>query len=128
MQDRATSSCDPGMLRRAPLKSRKDYVLSPDVSRTDSALEAPLVFVGYGVTAPELRYDDYAGVDVRGKIVVVLDGTPSKFTADQRAHFLVHKRRTALDHGAAGLFAVIPGLLPARAPTGLLNRSALRHG
>ena len=31
----------------------------------------PVVFAGYGVTAPELGYDDYAGLDVKGKIVVV---------------------------------------------------------
>lgn len=39
-------------------------------------LEAPLVFVGYGVTAPEQDWDDYGDVDVRGKVVVVLVGDP----------------------------------------------------
>ena len=36
-----------------------------------------LVFVGYGITAPELKYDDYAGIDVAGKIVVMLRRTPA---------------------------------------------------
>lgn len=36
----------------------------------------PLVFAGYGITAPELKYDDYADLDVTGKIVVVLRHTP----------------------------------------------------
>jgi hypothetical protein len=39
-------------------------------------VQAPLVFVGYGITAPELHYDDYADVDVRGQVVVMLRRTP----------------------------------------------------
>ena len=39
-------------------------------------IEAPIVFVGYGLTAPEQKYDDYAGLDVAGKIVVVLRNVP----------------------------------------------------
>ncbi|MHC9083705.1 M28 family peptidase [Luteimonas sp. RIT-PG2_3] len=44
----------------------------------------PLVFVGYGITAPELEWDDYAGVDVRGKIVVILVNDPDFETAPGR--------------------------------------------
>ena len=44
-----------------------------------------LVFVGYGITAPELKYDDYAGLDVAGKIVVMIRRTPrASATGDQR--------------------------------------------
>lgn len=39
-------------------------------------VQAPLIFAGYGITAPELKYDDYADLDVRGKIVVLLRRTP----------------------------------------------------
>lgn len=39
-------------------------------------IEAPVVFAGYGITAPEYHYDDYAGLDVKGKIVIALDGEP----------------------------------------------------
>lgn len=39
-------------------------------------VQASLIFAGYGITAPELKYDDYAGLDVRGKIVVLLRRTP----------------------------------------------------
>src|SRR5215467_128352 len=38
------------------------------------SVEAPLVFVGYGLTVPEMNYDDFAGLDVRGKIVVMIGG------------------------------------------------------
>jgi hypothetical protein len=41
-------------------------------------LNAPVVFAGYGITAPELGYDDYAGIDARGKIVLVFDHEPQE--------------------------------------------------
>lgn len=41
-------------------------------------VRAPVVFAGYGITAPEFRYDDYAGLDVRGKIVLVFDHEPQE--------------------------------------------------
>src|SRR5512133_3408103 len=74
-------------------------------------VQAPLVFAGYGVTAPEYGYDDYAGVDVRGKIVLLLDGEPQ--AADPRSVFqgaadTLHAGRgmkalNAQKHGAAGV-------------------------
>ncbi|MBL7961714.1 hypothetical protein JNL27_15890, partial [bacterium] len=39
-------------------------------------IQAPVVFAGFGITAAEYNYDDYAGLDVKGKIVVALDGEP----------------------------------------------------
>jgi Zn-dependent M28 family amino/carboxypeptidase len=54
--------------------------LDPTVDITN----APLVFVGYGVNAPELGWNDYAGVDVRGKIVVMLINDPDFETGDDR--------------------------------------------
>ncbi|QCO66698.2 M28 family peptidase [Luteimonas yindakuii] len=46
--------------------------------------DVPLVFAGYGITAPELDWDDYAGLDVRGKVVVVLINDPDFETAPGR--------------------------------------------
>ena len=54
--------------------------LDPSVSVED----APLVFVGYGVNAPELGWNDYEGVDVRGRIVVMLINDPDFETGDDR--------------------------------------------
>lgn len=48
----------------------------------DTTVTAPVVFVGFGVTAPELGYDDYAGIDVRGKLVARLSGAPASFPQD----------------------------------------------
>ena len=49
-----------------------------------SLRDVPLVFAGYGITAPELDWDDYAGLDVRGKVVVVLVNDPDFETAPGR--------------------------------------------
>ncbi len=51
--------------------------------RVDVA-NAPLVFVGYGIVAPELNWNDYAGVDMRGKIAVILINDPDFETGDDR--------------------------------------------
>ncbi len=68
------------------LTDAKDYVLSPwftspakDGTKAQSDVSAPVVFVGFGVTAPDQHYDDYAGVDVHGKIVARIYGAPSSF-------------------------------------------------
>lgn len=47
----------------------------------DLHLEAPVVFAGYGITAPELNYDDYRGLDVMGKLVLVFDHEPQEADA-----------------------------------------------
>jgi hypothetical protein len=44
-------------------------------------VEAPVVFAGYGITSDGPKYDDYAGLDVPGKVVVILTGTPRRRTA-----------------------------------------------
>ncbi len=44
----------------------------------ETALSGPVVFAGYGITAPEFNYDDYAGLDARGKIVLVFDHEPQE--------------------------------------------------
>ncbi len=68
-------------------------------------VEAPVVFVGYGVTAPERGYDDYAGVDTKGKIVACFASAPATFPHEERAHFSAAstKAENAAAHGAVGI-------------------------
>src|SRR5580704_1186755 len=54
------------------LANRKDYLVHGSPLLTKRSLEAPVIYVGYGVTAPEQRYDDYKGVDTKGKVVAVI--------------------------------------------------------
>ena len=93
---------------------RKHYVLEQEFypgSTSDSGtVTAEVVYVGYGATAPELGYDDYAGIDVKGKIVMMEPEVP--VTPDRDADlfkrwrpysFHDYKMKNALAHGAAGM-------------------------
>jgi hypothetical protein len=54
---------------------------APDITGgffNDVSLHAPVVFAGYGITAPELNYDDYASLDAKGKVVLVFDHEPQE--------------------------------------------------
>ena len=74
--------------------------------------DVELLFVGYGITAPELQWDDYKGIDVRGKVVLVLDGdpqqTPGIFGGSARTLYgrWPYKVAEAGRHGAAGVLVV----------------------
>ena len=71
-----------------------------------TAIDAPMVFAGYGLDAPQAGYDDYAGLDVRGKIVVVLAGTPEGLPSDVAADLNAEKGHEAAARGAAGMILV----------------------
>jgi len=87
------------------LVEREDFLMSGDVSHTESEVEAPVVFAGFGVTAPELDHDDYRGIDVKGKIVAILRDAPARFPSEQRAHFASGflKAQNAAGRGAVGM-------------------------
>jgi hypothetical protein len=70
------------------------------------SVEAPVVFAGYGLDMPAHGYNDYRGLDVRGKIVVVLSGTPAGIPSDVAAHMSGDKRRMAAARGAVGMLIV----------------------
>lgn len=91
----------------------------------EASATAPVVFAGFGVTAPELGYDDYAGLDVRGKIVAVLLGSPATFPNDQRAFYSDRavQARNAATRGAAGLLGIYTPEREKRMPW----ESAVRH-
>jgi hypothetical protein len=80
----------------------------------NSFIDAPLVFAGYGITAPEYRYDDYTHLDVTGKIVIALRHEPQE--GDDKSAFagkqltshaeIANKAINAKNHGAAGVIIV----------------------
>jgi hypothetical protein len=69
-------------------------------------VEAPLVFVGYGIENERLKIDDYRGLDVQGKIVVALVGFPRGLPSEEGAHLNATKAQVAQRHGAVGLLQV----------------------
>ena len=95
---------------RTDLKLNEDF--SP-LSFSDSGqADAPLVFAGYGASADEFKYDDYAGLDVKGKIVVLLRYEPPQFSGkggnrDYTRHAaLITKAINARNHGAKAVVLV----------------------
>ena len=99
------------------LADAKGYILSTwfaspagkGGSKAESDVSAPSVFVGFGVTAPDQKYDDYAGVDVRGKIVVGFYGAPSTFPSTERAYYSdgIVKAKNAVVRGAVGVVSMM---------------------
>jgi hypothetical protein len=90
-----------------PLALGEDAFIGRGVRPAES-VEAPLVFVGYGLTVPEMNYDDFAGLDVRGKIVVMIGGGPSNIPGPLKAHYQngLERRRFLQRAGAVGTVAI----------------------
>ena len=60
----------------ARLKINEDFV--PIMFSSTGTFDGPLLFAGYGITAPEYKYDDYGGVDAKDKVVVVYEHEPQE--------------------------------------------------
>jgi len=90
-----------------PLVLGEDAIISLRVDPAD-VVEAPLVFVGHGLSNPEAKVDDFAGLDVRGKIVVYLAGAPSTIPGALAAHLQSAGERGALlrSLGVVGTIAI----------------------
>ena len=105
-----------------PLRQGTDMVLwTPRATPTAALSQSDLVFVGYGIVAREYHWDDYAGVDVRGKTVLVLLGDPGYGSRDPGVFKGLslsaygrwsYKIEEAERHGAAGVLLIHdPGTL-----------------
>ena len=94
----------------------KDMVIWTKREASESALRgSQVVFLGYGIVAPEYSWDDYAHADVHGKTVVVLTGDPGSATKDPKAFRgaaetyygrWTYKVEEAARHGAAGVLLI----------------------
>ena len=84
-----------------------DAILSTRIDPAPS-IEAPVVFAGYALTVPEMHYDDLAGLDLRGKIVLYISGGPSNIPGPLRSHYQsVGERGVFLERaGVAGIIAI----------------------
>ena len=88
------------------LKHRVTTMIRGPLAGGAAHVQAPLVFVGYGLTDKTVGYDDYQGVDVRGKIAVVLLGSPKGMDSEIGAHLMHEQPRFAAEHGAVGVLAI----------------------
>ena len=114
------------------LNYRTDYmVLTEQEKPTVEIKNSPLVFAGYGVVAPEYKWDDYAGLDVKGKIVVVLINDPGNagndttlFKGKAMTYYgrWGYKYEEAARHGASGIL-IIHDTKPASYPWTVVQSS-----
>ena len=92
--------------QRIALEQGKDAALRPSVTDKVRRHTAGFVFVGYGLRDARYRFDDYRGLDLRGKIAVALEGTPKGLPSEIEAHLQASKDRMAADAGAIGFVEI----------------------
>jgi Zn-dependent M28 family amino/carboxypeptidase len=94
-------------------RNSEDFIVASGVQSTPAAVNgAELVFVGYGIEAPEYKWDDYKGADLRGKVLVFLnndpDWDPALFEGTRRLYYgrWTYKYEIAARKGAAGAIII----------------------
>ncbi|HYM27996.1 MAG TPA: M28 family peptidase, partial [Steroidobacteraceae bacterium] len=102
-----------GKAGRVELAWRDDYIAASGVQEPSVAVQnAELVFVGYGMQAPEFKWDDFKGMDLKGKILVVMnndpDWDPNLFAGKRRLNYgrWDYKYESAARQGAAGAIII----------------------
>ncbi len=93
----------------------KDWVWAPGDARAVHAMDAGMVFVGYGISAPEQGWDDYKGIDCKGKVLVMMvndpmptAAEPDRFGGKGLTYYgrWTYKFEEAARHGAAGVLLI----------------------
>jgi len=95
------------------LQQGTEFIVASGLQAEEVAVaDAELVFVGYGIEAPEFNWDDFKGTDVRGKVLVMLNNDPDwdedLFAGDRRLYYgrWTYKYESAARHGAAGAIII----------------------
>ncbi|MGI9220125.1 MAG: M20/M25/M40 family metallo-hydrolase [Woeseiaceae bacterium] len=84
----------------------KEFTSTATLAGEEVSVTAPLVFVGYGVNAPSIERNDYEGIDLEGKIAVVVIGAPTALGSEVRAFYRssrYHKSIQLEQRGAVGV-------------------------
>lgn len=111
---------------------KKDFV--PVYLTANRTVTAPVIFAGYGITAPEYNYDDYANIDAKGKIVFIFTNEPQEddstsiFEGAKNTDYskIFTKTLNAINHGAVGVVLVTAPNHPFRRPPNTWP-SLMRH-
>lgn len=92
------------------LEFGKDYIPTTNAAKLKTMVDAPIVFAGYGIVDPTSKRDDYAGIDPKGKIVLLFGGAPSSMHPEIRAHFGGGATKAAIAEakGAVGVITIEP--------------------
>ncbi|THC40993.1 M28 family peptidase [Massilia sp. Mn16-1_5] len=98
-----------------PMAFGADWVWAPGDAKPEHSMDAELVFVGYGITAPEEGWDDYKGLDAKGKILVMMVNDPAPTAAEPKRFNgagltyygrWTYKLQEAARQGAAGVLLI----------------------
>ncbi|CAN7614517.1 M28 family peptidase [Massilia sp. LjRoot122] len=101
--------------KKLPLQFGTDWVWGPGDAKADHALDAEMVFVGYGINAPEEGWDDFKGQDFKGKVLVMMvndpkptAAEPKRFNGDGLTYYgrWTYKLEEAARQGAAGVLLI----------------------
>lgn len=99
--------------KQASFKRREEFIAASGVPESKASIkDAEVVFVGYGIEAPEYQWDDFKGQDVKGKVLLMLNNDPdwddSLFAGKRRLYYgrWTYKYESAARHGAAGAIIV----------------------
>lgn len=92
-------------LSGAPVTLPATAIVSPRYE-LPASLDAPLVFIGYGLHMPSAGHDDLAGVDLAGKIAVFVSGGPAEVSGTLKAHARAQRNRWLAERGAVGAISL----------------------
>ena len=103
----------------------RDAVMRASPDPAALAVDAPLVFAGYGLDMPSHDFDDYRGLDVRGKIVAVLYSGPKGLNGEVAAHLgnRLDRARLAKARGAVGILYLWTSQIESVLPFAMMTRS-----
>ncbi|MET0371203.1 MAG: M28 family metallopeptidase [Sphingobium sp.] len=90
-----------------PLAVPGDLIFSGGGGPVPTVTDAPLVFAGYGLHLPEAGHDDFAGLDLKGKIVVVVSGGPTGLSGALKSHARSERATWLAGQGAVGLITLV---------------------
>jgi Zn-dependent M28 family amino/carboxypeptidase len=113
VEDQTSFAFVPSSGSQIDLKYGVDYVTKDQTGQTSADIDAPIVFVGYGIDAPEYHWNDFAGVDVKGKVLlVIVNEPPSNDEAFFKGRALTYygrwtyKYEEAARRGAVGVLVI----------------------
>ena len=113
VEDQTTFSFVPNSGSPTNLKYSDDIVAKDTTGEDSADIDAPIVFVGYGIDAPEYKWDDYAGIDVKGKVLLVIVNEPPStdpnfFKAEALTYYgrWTYKYEQAARLGAVGVLII----------------------
>ncbi len=108
-----TAALQPAQGEAIPLQLGSDFVTNNQTQTGSVDIDAPIVFVGYGIDAPEYRWDDFRGIDVKGKVLLLFVNEPPStdpkfFKAEAMTYYgrWTYKFEQAARKGAVGVLIV----------------------